>query len=91
MLLQRCGINVQVVVELVGSYEACNKGCSQFELPLFVAKQKVFIIKLTLTDSACRIHAEKKKCGRGPASEWIISHSELSRVRNEGLLPELRV
>jgi DNA-directed RNA polymerase specialized sigma24 family protein len=34
-----------------------------------------------------RVHAEKRKAGRGPASEWIISHAELCRVRNEGLLP----
>jgi hypothetical protein len=36
-----------------------------------------------------RVRAQKKKCGRGVASEWIISHEELTRVRNEGLLPEL--
>ena len=35
-----------------------------------------------------RVQAEKKKCGRGVSSEWIISHEELTRVRNEGLLPE---
>jgi hypothetical protein len=35
-----------------------------------------------------RVNAEKKKCGRGSASEWIISHAELTRIRNEGLLPE---
>ena len=38
-----------------------------------------------------RVHAEKKKCGRGPASEWIVSHAELTRVRNEGLLPDPRL
>jgi hypothetical protein len=37
-----------------------------------------------------RVTAEKKKCGRGIASEWMISHAELTRVRNEGLLPEPR-
>jgi Helix-turn-helix domain len=37
-----------------------------------------------------RIHAKKKKCGRGIAGEWIISHAELMRVKNEGLLPEPR-
>jgi hypothetical protein len=37
-----------------------------------------------------RVRAEKKKCGRGPASEWIISHAELTRLRNEGLLPDPR-
>lgn len=35
-----------------------------------------------------RVHAQKKKCGRGVASEWIISHAELTRIRNEGLLPD---
>lgn len=35
-----------------------------------------------------RVDAEKKKSGRGPASEWIISHAELTRVRNEGLRPD---
>ena len=37
-----------------------------------------------------RVRAEKKKAGRGPASEWIVSHAELTRVRNEGLRPDPR-
>ena len=35
-----------------------------------------------------RICAQKKKSGRGVASEWNVSHAELTRVRNEGLLPD---
>ncbi len=35
-----------------------------------------------------RVRAAKKKCGRGASSEWIISHDELTRIRNQGLLPE---
>lgn len=35
-----------------------------------------------------RVRAEKKQCGRGIAREWVISHEELTRVRNEGLLPQ---
>jgi hypothetical protein len=34
-----------------------------------------------------RVHAQKRQCGRGPASEWMISQDELQRIRNEGLLP----
>ncbi len=37
-----------------------------------------------------RVLARKKKSGRGPTSEWIIGHAELTRVRNEGLLPDPR-
>ena len=37
-----------------------------------------------------RVYAEKKKSGRGVASEWIVSHAELTRIRNEGLLPDPR-
>jgi hypothetical protein len=34
-----------------------------------------------------RVRAEKRRCGRGRAQEWIISHDELMRIQNEGLLP----
>ena len=34
-----------------------------------------------------RIWAEKRQCGRGVSREWMISHEELLRVKNEGLLP----
>ena len=34
-----------------------------------------------------RIRAKKKPCGRGKGGEWLISHEELIRLRNEGLLP----
>ena len=37
-----------------------------------------------------RVKAEKKESGRGLAGEWIISHEELTRIRNEGLLADPR-
>jgi hypothetical protein len=33
------------------------------------------------------VYASKRACGRGHAKEWIISHEELTRIQNEGLLP----
>ncbi len=34
-----------------------------------------------------RIHAEKRKSGRGASCSWAISHDELLRYQREGLLP----
>jgi excisionase family DNA binding protein len=34
-----------------------------------------------------RIRAKKKPCGQGKGGEWLVSHEELTRFRNEGLLP----
>ncbi len=38
-----------------------------------------------------RVTADKRPCGRGNSQEWIISHEELQRIINEGLLPDPRV
>ena len=38
-----------------------------------------------------RVRACKRECGRGNSKEWVISHEELQRIRNEGLLPDPRV
>jgi Helix-turn-helix domain len=34
-----------------------------------------------------RIRASKRACGRGRSKEWVVSHEELTRLQNEGLLP----
>jgi len=34
-----------------------------------------------------RVRAGKRACGRGKSQEWIVTHEELTRLRNEGLLP----
>jgi hypothetical protein len=34
-----------------------------------------------------RIRGEKRACGRGSSGEWVVSHEELTRYRNEGLRP----
>lgn len=34
-----------------------------------------------------RIRAQKRAGGWGRAKEWVISHDELERIRNHGLLP----
>lgn len=37
-----------------------------------------------------RVRATKRVCGRGSAKEWMISHTELERIRSQGLLPVVR-
>ena len=34
-----------------------------------------------------RVNAEKRVCGRGTSKEWMISNSELERIKSKGLLP----
>lgn len=37
-----------------------------------------------------RIHAEKRQSGRGAHPAWVVSHGELLRYRQYGLLPQAR-
>jgi hypothetical protein len=34
-----------------------------------------------------RLHAEKRRSGRGAYCAWVISHQELQRYQQHGLLP----
>ena len=34
-----------------------------------------------------RVNAHKRACGRGRSQEWILSHTEIERIQNKGLLP----
>jgi Helix-turn-helix domain len=38
-----------------------------------------------------RIHAEKRRSGRGAHPAWVVSHEELLRYRKDGLLPVRRL
>jgi hypothetical protein len=34
-----------------------------------------------------RIQAAKRPTGRGTSKDWCVSHAEVQRIRNDGLLP----
>lgn len=34
-----------------------------------------------------RIHAQKRRSGRGAYPQWVIAHAELERFQRDGLLP----
>ena len=36
-----------------------------------------------------RIHATKRRSGRGAHASWAVSHAELLRYQREGLLPDV--
>jgi hypothetical protein len=36
-----------------------------------------------------RVHAEKRRSGRGAYASWVIGHDEISRYQREGLIPLL--
>jgi hypothetical protein len=38
-----------------------------------------------------RIHAEKRRSGRGAHAAWVVSHTELLRYQRDGLLPLKRL
>jgi hypothetical protein len=38
-----------------------------------------------------RVHAQKRRSGRGAFASWVISHQELLRYQREGLLPLKRL
>lgn len=37
-----------------------------------------------------RVHAEKRRSGRGAFASWVVGHDELLRYQREGLLPDRR-
>lgn len=38
-----------------------------------------------------RVRAQKRSCGRGRSTEWMISCDELARIQSEGLLARNQV
>jgi hypothetical protein len=75
------------VTELVESGQELQESFSTAEVAKLLDKAEFTVREWCRLG---RIHAEKKPSGRGPAGEWTITRQELTRIRNEGLLPDAR-
>lgn len=76
--------NIEAMLEALVSQKAIKEWYSTAEIAAILGKAEFTVREWCRLG---RIKAAKKKCGRGIASEWMISHDELCRVRNEGLQP----
>lgn len=88
------GVNMVEVIERLSRIESAlqslvrNKTIKEWystgEVAALVAKAEYTVREWCRQG---RIHASKKLYSRGAHPEWTISHEELQRIRNEGLLP----
>lgn len=82
-VLQRLD-RIELVLESLSKQRATKDWYSIAEVAQILGKANWTVREWARTG---RIRAEKRRCGRSEASEWMISHEELERYRNEGLLP----
>ena len=98
---ERCIMTLEELPEVVDRLDRLDQKVSQ--LLDLVVRQKTIKDYYTTADVAeltgkaeftvreyCRlgrIVGTKRACGRGAHASWVISHAELTRYRNEGLLP----
>jgi hypothetical protein len=75
---------IQATIGLLVQQRTVKDWYSTAELALSVGKAE-FTVREWCRQG--RIRAQKRASGRGRSREWMISHAELVRYRNEGLLP----
>ena len=82
--LERLDERIGEVLDLLASQRSVKEKYTTVEVAALLGKAE-----FTVRDwcRLGRVRAEKRACGRGNSLEWTISHEELNRIKNEGLLP----
>ncbi len=81
-LIQRLD-RIETTLDSLVSQRAVKEWYSTGEIAEILGKAHWTVREWARTD---RIHAEKRSYGRGNSLEWMVSHEELQRIQNEGLL-----
>jgi hypothetical protein len=82
--LQRLEEAVSSLVELVRDQRTVKDSYTTVEVAKILDKKPYTVREWCRLQ---RVNAFKAMCGRGCEEEWRISHEELLRIQNEGLLP----
>ena len=75
---------VSSLVELVRDQRTIKESYTTVEVANILGKKPYTVREWCRLQ---RVNASKAMCGRGCEEEWRISHEELLRIQNEGLLP----
>lgn len=79
-------VRIEQVLQTIVAHKASKEWYSTAEAAEILGKAEFTIREHCRLG---RIQASKRECGRGVSQEWMISHDEIERVRNEGYLPNL--
>ena len=82
--MQRLEDAVSSLVDLVRDQRTIKESYTTIEVANILGKKPYTVREWCRLQ---RVNAFKAMCGRGCEEEWRISHEELLRIQNEGLLP----
>lgn len=85
--LDGVGTLLQELLQAVGSQEIPRDWYSTQEVARILGKRPFTVREWCRLG---RVQAQRALSGRGADKEWRVSHAELIRIQNEGLLPRPR-
>jgi len=82
--MERLEEQVVAIASVVRSQQTVKSSYTTLEVATLLEKKPYTVREWCRLQ---RVNATKAMCGRGCEEEWRISHEELLRIQNEGLLP----